>query len=776
MCMRFSKKPLSIIVGGLIGISATIQLASAEEVQQVSAYQEADSAKAGSSTSNASSAGANASNRLENVLVTAQRRKENIQQVPSAVSVIGGDKLVATGVGRTAAEITQFVPNTSAGQSNGHSRPRWWIRGVGTGTQGLDSPSPVGIYLDDVYISNASATAFPLFDLERVEVLRGPQGTLWGKNTTGGAINLISQKPRFTPDGYLKLDQGSHDSTLIQGAVGGAIIEDSLAARISIHQDTRDGLFNNSFTGEKDFAYRDSATRIQLLSRPADDVELLFNLHYRDYRTDGANATVIGTGTNGAFWTNGATYIPSKDRTIVSSNVDQFSDISQDGALLNLNWALPGGYELTSITAYEGYDSQSLSDSDNTPLEISRGYTDAKTSQRSQEIRLASPKDGNYHWVAGVHYFTDRINSDAASGTLPTAQKPVGRADAYSDTVYRHDSESYAIFGNLTYNVTDRFSFTSGLRWSREEKSIDLYYYQATPNPVIFNDQTRWWLPSSVSSPIALRVRQDDTNDWSDWTYDLTPAYELSDSSRVYARVARGFRGGGYNSAPRTQDSISVLEPEYLTSYEVGYKSEWLDGQLLLNANVFTYEYEDIQINAVLPSPTGALSQLRNAAEGDARGAELEIQALVTANLQVRIGLGWLDTEFSNFSDVNGDYSGNRFVRSPEFSGVLSLDYQYPLENGSSLTLGTDWNYQTRYYFYTNNQTDPNLAQDDYGTGSARISWKSVDERITLSIYANNLNDKQYKLHTLPPAAGAAGNTVNWSEPRNYGVSLVTRF
>lgn len=758
--MRFTKTNLSIALISVLGIQATAvigQTAVAEAEAPKSPVRSADN------------------KRLESVVVTAQRRKQNIQKVPSAVSVVSGNNLVESGVGRSAAEITKLVPNTSAGQSNGHSRPRWWIRGVGTGTQGLDSPSPVGIYLDDVYISNASATAFPLFDLERVEVLRGPQGTLWGKNTTGGAINLISQKPKFSSDGYVKVDQRSHDNTLIQGAAGGAVYGDTVAARVSFHQDTRDGIFNNTFTGEETFSYTDSAGRIQLLTRLADNLDVLFNVHYRNYTTDGSNATVIGTGPDGAFWTNGATYIPSTDRRDLASNVDSSNDVKQNGALINLNWQLDGGYELTAISAYEGYENKSHSDSDNTPLEISRGYTDAKTSQLSQEIRLASPRDQHYHWVVGAHYFTDRIDSDAASGTLPTAQKPVGRANAYSDTVYRHDSESYALFGNLTYNVTERLALTGGLRWSREEKSIDLYYYSAT-GPVDFFDQTTWWQQSSVNAPLALRARQDETNDWSDWTYDLTPQYQLTDHSLVYAKVAKGFRGGGYNSAPRSQNSVSVLDPEYLTSYELGYKSELFNGQVIFNANVFTYDYEDIQINAVLPSPTGALSQLRNAAEGKATGAEIEIQALPTANLQLKLGLGWLDTKFSRFIDVNGDYSGNRFVRSPEFSAVFSLDYRYPLANGSTLAFATDWNFQSEYFFYTNNQTDPNLAQDDYTAGDARLSWISSNDRLTLSVYARNITDEQYKLHTLPPAAGASGNTVNWSEPRHYGASLTVRF
>lgn len=773
--MRFSKKPLAIALANLVGMGLMAHpVLAAEGSENSNTTTAASSGNPSAQTTENKPAFDN--RRLESVVVTAQRRKENIQQVPSAISVVSGKNLVESGVGRSASEITQFVPNTSAGQSGGHTRPRWWIRGVGTGTQGLDSPSPVGIYLDDVYISNASATAFPLFDLERVEVLRGPQGTLWGKNTTGGAINLISQKPKFNSDGYVKIDQRSNDNTLIQGAAGGAVYDDVVAARVSFHQDTRDGIYNNTFTGEKSFSYTDSAGRVQLLAKPVDQLDILFNVHYRHYTTDGTSATVIGTGPDGTFWTDGVTYTPSTNRRDLATNLDLKNDVRQSGALVNVTWHLPNSLELTSISAYEGYENEIFSDGDNTSLELSRGHTDSKTSQLSQEIRLASPKDQHYHWVAGVHYFTDRINSDAASATLPTANKPAGRPNAYNNTLYRHDSESYAIFGNLTYNVTDRFSVTGGLRWSREEKAIDLYYFVAAPGPVQFADQTTWWQHASVATPLALRARQDDTNEWSDWTYDFTPEYELADNQRVYARVAKGFRGGGYNSAPRSQETVSVINPEYLTSYELGYKSEWVEGQLIFNANIFTYEYEDIQINAVLPSPTGALSQLRNAAEGKANGAEIELHALPTTNLTVKLALGWLDTEFSRFNDINGDYSGNRFVRSPEFSGVFSLDYRYPLDNGNSLAVATDWNYQSEYFFFTNNQTDPTLTQKGYATGTARISWITPDDKLTLTAYANNVTDKQYKLHTLPGPAGATGNTVNWSEPRNYGVALTVRF
>lgn len=203
---------------------------------------------------------------LGSVLVTAQRREESIQSVPAPVTVLGGENIIDTGIGRSAKEVLDFVPNASA-VTQGHGRPRWWIRGVGTGQQQLDFSNPVGFYLDDVFISNASATGFPLFDLERVEVLRGPQGTLWGKNTTGGAINVISRKPDFTHDGYFKYDYGRFRTNIFEGAAGAPIWDDKLAARISFHYEDHGGRFKNLSTGRRDGQLTDGASRLQLLYR-----------------------------------------------------------------------------------------------------------------------------------------------------------------------------------------------------------------------------------------------------------------------------------------------------------------------------------------------------------------------------------------------------------------------------------------------------------------------------------------------------------------------------
>ncbi|MDQ8035950.1 MAG: TonB-dependent receptor [Pedobacter sp.] len=727
------------------------------------------------------------SRQLDTVVVTAQRRKENLQKVPAAITAISGNKLQDDGVGRAANDVIKYVPNASAATSGGHTRPRWWIRGVGTGTQGLDSPSPIGVYLDDVYISNANATGFPVFDLERVEVLRGPQGTLWGKNTTGGAVNFVSKKPKYDSDGFARIDYGSHDNLLIEGAGGGTIIPEKLAARASFHQETRDGAYENAKTGAEDGGFSDTAGRVQFQANITPDFEALLNVHVRDYQVEGNTATVLGRGVGGAYWTNGATYIPSTDRYAVSANAQSGTDISQKGANLNLKWQL-NKLELTSITAFEGFEQEVFSDSDSTPLELSRGHSAGKSSQTSQEFRLASPREDRWNWVTGLHYFNENIRSDSASGTLLTGDLPTTRAQSYNDTFYTHETRSYAIFGSSTFNFTDAFALTAGLRWSSEEKSIDLKRFQATgvttATAQIFRDPTKWWLLNGVSgATVVQNVKQNASNSWSDWSYDLTPEYRITENQRAYFHFARGFRGGGYNTSVNVQADVNVLNPEYLTSYELGYKSEWAEGRLNFNANVFHYDYEDMQVNYVVSSATGPSSQLKNAAEGSANGAEIEIEALPISNLRIKGGFGWLATNFDEFLVPNSppltgnkNLAGNDFVRSPHFTGVINIDYRVPLANGDDIVLGTDWNYTTKFYFFTNNQTDSQLWQDPYAVGNVRASYVTADNKLNVTAYVNNVTDEQYKQHTLPGTNGATGNIVYWAEGLTGGLSLTTRW
>ena len=387
---------------------------------------------------------------LPSVTVTAQKREENVQSVATAISTLDGKELTDDGIGRSASEILNYVPNASAATMQ-HSRPRWWIRGVGAGQQQWDLANPVGFYLDDVYISNASATGFPLFDLDRVEVLRGPQGTLWGKNTTGGAIDVLSKKPSFNDsktDDYLKVDYGSYNDHILEGAVGGTIIDERLAGRISFHDEDQGGIRKDLFTGNKDGAFNDGAIRGQLLAQLTPNLDALLNVHYRKYTTDGAITTTASYAANGVF-RNG--YIPSPGYTDVSTNAPNHSDTTQDGASLKLNWQL-GKLALTSVTGFEGFESEALADGDNTPLEISRSHTYGTSKQWSQEFRLASPREDRWNWLSGVHLFREDIDYNAAGAQLPPssvaslASSPIITTPgaAYNDSILHHQDTSFA--------------------------------------------------------------------------------------------------------------------------------------------------------------------------------------------------------------------------------------------------------------------------------------------------------------------------------------------
>ena len=732
-------------------------------------------------------ASANDSAVLDDVVVTAQRRAEPIQEVPTTVTAISGNEVQALDLGSSAANITFLVADTSAGET-APTRPRWWIRGVGTGAQGFDVQSPVGVYFDDVYFSNVNATGQPVYDLERVEVLEGPQGTLWGKNTTGGAIDFISAKPSFDPSGYVKVDHSSFDDQLYEGAYGGAIIDDVLAARASFHSESSPGAYLNSYTGNTEMQFHDDAGRVQFLANFAPDWSALLNLHYRDYDENGTDWTVIGAGPGGQYYKDTLTtpggYTPNPSPSVVSSNAPNTTQVRQDGAVLTINGPI-GRNTLTSITGYEGFQTVVFTDSDYTPLEIQRGWNAGHTQQISEELRLAAPHDDRWNWLAGVMLFEEDINSQTVTATLPdaaTGDTPTGVSGRYLFSSFLQNTKSYSGFFSNTFNFTDAFNISAGVRYTDEIKSDNLDLLNAPvvkTNPLSpYNNVAAWWLPSSVNGLSSIAA-QDARNNWGAWTYDATPEYKITDHARVYAKYAHGFRAGGYNSSATSAANIDVVKPEYLTSYEVGAKSEWLNGRLTANADAFLYHYDDIQVNVV----TAGISQLTNAGAGKANGVEFTIEALPLEDLHLRLNQAWLNTKFTEYTTGGISYAGNNFVRSPHLSIVLDGDYHWRLPNGNELVLASDWRYTSRYYFYSNDQVDPNVVQQGYTLGDVRLSYDI--RKVTFTAYVNNVTDKIYKQHTLletnstapaPSNIYLGGDAVSWSEGRIVGGSFTVRF
>lgn len=700
---------------------------------------------------------------LKAVTVTAQRRVENAQKAAVAVSVVNTQTITADGV-RAIGDITTFVPNAAAKNPDGDGRPRWYIRGLGTGDTGASTVYPVGIYADDVFLSAPIAGGGPLFDLERIEILRGPQGTLYGKNTTAGAVNIISKKPTFDTEAYATVGVGDKSERIVSGAVGGAILDERLAGRVSVYSEERDGFGKNLSTGNSYGDVNKKAIRLQLLAQLTPNLDALLKVHAREFKGDGSNGSLpIGTYSG---------YTRQRGRSF-ALNVDEDYKLEHEGTSLTFNWDL-SGYKLTSITAYDYIRNQNFTDADYTPFESNgRSDSDNRYRQYSQEFRIASPQEDKLRWLVGTHYFKEYLDSSnlriKQPGLLANgASNQTGTTNAvYRDINYGHDTESIAVFGNVKYDFTDQFTLGGGLRWTQEKKDIDLSLTQLYNNGVSLQP---------ITTANSNGNRSDDKT-WEAWTWDLTPEYKVNDNLLVFFRYAKGFRSGAFNTGlAESLNQFTTVDPEKLDSYEIGLKSNWLNNRVIANANVFYYDYKNIQVNLLTSTPNGLVTALSNGAAGKVNGAELELEAQATERLHLRAALSYLDTEFTKATTVT-DFTGNSFVRSPKHVVALGGDYTIPFFNGGKLIAAGDFSYRSKEYFLVDRQNEDTLSQDAYTIGNARLTWVDKTEKISLTAFVNNFTDRKYQVHGRPNGAPGSGQyVITYGNPRFAGLNLTVRF
>lgn len=700
---------------------------------------------------------------LEEVVVTAEHRAQSVQKIASAVSLISGDT-VANNEVRNAGDVIRFVPNMSADTTDGHGRPKFYIRGIGLSDASIWNINPIGTYHDGVYIWNASTVGFPIFDLERVEVLRGPQGTLWGKNTTGGAIHFISKKPRFEPDGYLKASYGNFNETLLEGAVGGTVVENKVAARASWFSQESDRYAQNPIVPGKE-RWSDRAARLQFLGQ-TDALDATLNLHVRDF--------------SGPVLTNGNRANPQDSRFSVPSLADRSDDLLQLGGSLTLNYSFPSGILLTSISSIEDFEREQFG-GDAVPYESSRSYTRFTVDQVAQEIRLTSPDDQRWKWLLGAYFFKGTLESVNVTAVRPGAQRPNGseRPIDYQVGDYESGSRAYALFGNVDYQFTDRFNVAVGLRGTNDKSDVDLTYRQAEAG-FTYADPTIWWPAENIVGTFRTRARQVDDKTWRALTYDITPRYEITDNFRVYARYAKGYNGGNFNASANDQSLVQVIEPEYLKSYEAGFKSEWFNRRVIFNVAAFYYDYYDIQQKANTPDPNnvpfGSLNTFVNAGGGYSKGLEAELSVIPVENLTVALNLGVNRTEFTDFDYFDPstaswtNANGNWFNRVPRVMSNVQVNYAIPLANGGDIVLNTDWGYRSKAYFNAVTQDHPDLVEDPYTIGNVSAGYTSSDNKFSLRLYSLNVTDTKYRNTSL------LSGSYSYGPPRTYGASATYRF
>lgn len=729
---------------------------------------------------------------IEEILVTATKRSESIQDVNIAIDAFTAADLDEFGW----SDVTQVAnqsPNLDIKYAWGNSMPIYTIRGVGMNSfQASDTPS-VGLFVDEIFQTSIATMGTQLFDMERVEVLKGPQGALFGRNTNGGAVSYISRKPSQDPDGFIRADAGRFARFELEGAVGGPISE-TVSGRLSFMTiQQRDGYVFDRTSGE-DIGETDIlAARAQLLFEPSDDLSVNVKVFGSRDRSQPAYFQHIG------FWTpEFAAGVPGAEQYCAAFaegripdpancvDVLGYSDTDGDpyagdytndlttpinagatlendslGATITLIKSFQG-IELTSLTNFQTYDRFQPKESDGNPLLFVDLLFASDIEAFSQELRLTSFNDGRFNWIAGVVYASDEVTEDPPR--IIFADDFLG---VRAWLTYTQERQSAAAYAQGEWRFNDRWTLTVGARIIDE--SLDFEEEVAFLFPPDFDVDNRFTLTVVPNPALGVDGRLDSTEPTGRIALDFTPTDDLL----IYGSVARGFKGGGFNAGFLTNPRLALpFDPETVIAYELGLKSTLADGALRFNSAVFRYDYEGLQaatpqFDEVVQSPLNFLTNLEAA---DVTGLEAEINWLPSDRLELQVGLGWLDTENNdpgaNFDGVFGN-SPRELPNAPELNLNAALRYEVPLANDSRLRFFTDYVWQDDHYKEIVN----NLQIEDQGLWNARVSYIAPNDRWSLSLWGKNLTDEVYVVDTLTDPIGSGWGVFVNGLPRTYGVS-----
>jgi iron complex outermembrane receptor protein len=730
-----------------------------------------------------------ASVQLDELVVTAQHRSENIQDVPISIQAFTAEKIKSLGV-KTTSDLAQFTPNVSialpAGAGN---QPIITIRGIGLNDFNTNNAGPNGVYLDEVYLSSPSSQTFQTFDLERVEVLKGPQGTLYGRNTSGGAINLVSAKPTDSFAALAHAEYSSFNSFNFEGAVGGPITS-TLDGRFATTWTKSDGYAHNLLTGGDENGANNVAVRGQLLWKPIDDLKVLFGVNggYVDVRPT-AYRHLGSLDATGALCSAAATAAgqcvdlfgfgtPAKFYD-VSVNRHEHLRVKDFATNLHVDYKV-GDIDLVSISSFNRNAKRHPEDSDASPnrlLEIDFGV---KSAALSQEFRVSRTTD-RYTWVAGAYYLHESLKQDQPIEVLlgiDSAFGAPGLGDGLAFTGFgfnRQVTNSGAIFGQGEYKVTDRLKLVAGGRFTSERKTF------ASQSSVEYQDGGEGHYGPIM--PIAS-ARQRLTDSAFSWR--LGANYDLAPDVMAYASIATGFKSGGFNGGFLSQTPAEALrqlepvQPETVTAYELGFKSSFLDRRVTLNVAAFYNDYKDMQVFVLIPPVVVGgfpLNVLDNAKKAETKGIDAEITVIPIPGLTLSAQVGLLRATLTDFVAVRDptapNYSGNRLPLAPRASASLSATWKHDLGPGV-LEVQANANYKGFGFFDVSN--GPYGTQAGYWIENARVAYALDAGRWEVAGYVHNLSGEKYYVdkYDLTSPFGVVQGIVG--APRAYGVELNYRF
>lgn len=718
-------------------------------------------------------------NAVEDIVVTARRTEESAQTTPLAVTAFNAETLQRQG----ALQVTDLqgaVPNLNIVQGRGSSNStNIYIRGVGQ-PDALQTFDPaVGVYVDDVYYSRIRGTQFDLLDLERIEVLRGPQGTLYGKNTIGGALKLVSRRPGQEFRARASAAYGSYDLIDIQGAVSGPIT-DTLAFGLSALHSQRGGYVTDPVTGAEYNDKNTTAVRGSLAWDPASNLRVDFAA---DWSRDDAGLTV-GQATSNLYSILGVPIrnfpnpLPQYDfRTRVTPGLPNLTELSHWGGSLRVEWDLSDSLTLKSITGYRELETTDYIDFDATELSISEALVDVSQQQRSQEFQLTYDS-GPLTAVAGAYYLREEVSSHQEA----YANDLLGAAFANSPFTRTIDdaleTTSKAAYANVSFAVSDQLRVSGGIRRTEEEKD----YIRSTSTFYAL-------LPAfNATYPFAPPV-----GEYDDTSLAASIDYQPDPDTLWYLRYSEGFKSGGFNGRANSISESSEYDPETAESWEIGFKATRWDNRLRFNAAYFITDYRNFQarvsgtdIDPITKAPSPKLSIL-NAGGLSLSGLEIETVLVPIPGLQLDAQIGYLDADYTDFADAQFTaFGGSRAFQVPAFSPKWTARYgaQYEaiLGDGSSITVGGAAKFRSRMALAVDNtilNTNvelPGMFQDDYWTYDARVVWSDPASRYTVGLYGQNLSDEVYKTDAQEFSTVGGIRTAYYGAPRTWMLKVSARY
>jgi len=734
---------------------------------------------------------------VEEITVTARKREESLQHTPVAVTAFTGEGLEARNL-TDLMGVADFAPNvdirsSNAGSGSG-SNSQITIRGVGQLDFLITTDPGVGTYVDGIYFARSMGGVMDLLDLERVEILRGPQGTLYGKNTIGGAINLISRKPGDEFGGSVEVTAGRFNRIDARGSVNIPVVENELAALISVSSKNADG-YGYRTTDNADLGTEEStAARAALRWTPSEAVTVDLALDGTRKRQSSVVTTLTAVNEaapvlnlyNAVSMLSGGVnplYVPvvPEDPFVSSGSGPNRDDLDAWGMSAIVTWE-SGELTLKSLTAYRELSAHFGRDGDNSTVPYLHTENDVDQDQFSQEFQLSGlHMDGRLKWVAGVYYFEEdakdftktKLASSLYQGleALPSAMIPIAPGvfaggagnpvNALFDNDFLIDSAiditNYSGYAHATYNITKQLGLTVGARYTHEKKDY------------FIND-----VRASSGVPIVDNVSIDDS--WSSFSPKGGLEYQVNDDVLTYFTVSRGFKSGGFNGRPTTSaEEVQSFDPEYLTAYELGLKSDLLDRRLRINVTGFYYDYTDIQLTVSTATASGNFVALtENAGKARSKGLELELQAAPVNGLLIEGAVGYIDAEYRDVGTAQNVTLDSAFVNTPEWTANSSVSYSLPLANGGSLTFRGNWSYRSKYY--VNPQNDEAMAQDGFSLFGARVTYADPDGRWKLAAFGTNLTNKKYINNGVGTLDSFGLAEAYFGRPREWGVMVKANF